>query len=85
MERVPTDLGFQEKIIHALTMIKMGSAEEIASQIVELEGITSEEGVAEVVIAVREGAEKLAEAGDLEVVRNKHASKRYVLKKTPAA
>lgn len=80
MEKVISDSKIRETIIHALRMIKTGSAEEIASQIVELQEISSEEGVAETIIAVREQAEKLVQEGKLEVVRSKHASKRYVLK-----
>ncbi|HEY1023871.1 MAG TPA: hypothetical protein VGE26_01800 [Sphingobacteriaceae bacterium] len=79
MDKILSDSGVQRKIIQALSIIKTGSADEIASHIVELEAITSEEGVAETVIAVREQAEKLADEGKLEIIRSKHAAKRYVL------
>ncbi len=65
------------QILEVLRLQSMGTAEEIAFTIAEIQGISTEEGNAEMILAVREQAEKLVEEGKLEEVRSKHASKRY--------
>jgi hypothetical protein len=68
-----------EQIFEVLRLQSMGTAEEIAFTMAEIQGISTEEANAEMILAVREQAEKLVEEGKLEEVRSKHASKRYQL------
>lgn len=68
-----------EKILYTLSLMHKGSAEEIAAEIAELQGIASEEGVAEINLAVEKEIEKLVEGGTLEVVKEHRQKKRYAL------
>ena len=68
-----------EQIFEVLRLQSMGTAEEIAFTIAEIQGISTEEANAEMILAVKEHAEKLVEEGKLEEVRSRHSSKRYQL------
>ena len=68
-----------EKIVYTLSLMHKGSAEEIAAEIAELQGIASEEGIAEINIAVEKEVEKLQEGGTLEVVKEHRQKKRFAL------
>lgn len=72
-----TDDQLTDRILKVLELQETGTAEEIAFTIAELQGISSEEGNAEIIQAVKEQVEKLTEAGKLEEVRSRHAAKRY--------
>ncbi|HEY0899140.1 MAG TPA: hypothetical protein VGD90_07385 [Sphingobacteriaceae bacterium] len=72
-----TDDQLTDRILKVLELQETGTAEEIAFTISELQGISSEEGNAEIIQAVKEQVEKLTEAGKLEEVRSRHAAKRY--------
>jgi hypothetical protein len=74
----------EEQIYEILRLQAMGTAEEIAFTIAEIQGISTEEGNAEMIRAVKEKAEKLVESGKLAEVRSRHASKRYQLPEQPA-
>lgn len=80
MERVELDEErLNSQIFDVLKAQNLGTAEEIAFRIAEMSGIATEEGNAEMILAVKEKVERLADEGKLEVVRSKHASKRYKL------
>lgn len=72
-----TDDQLTERILRVLEIQDAGTAEEIAFTIAELQGISSEEGNAEIIQAVKEQVERLTGTGKLEEVRSRHAAKRY--------
>ena len=69
----------REKILYTLSLLHKGSAEEIASEIAELQGLASEEGVAEMNVAVEKEIEKLLDESKVEVVKEHRQKKRYAL------
>ena len=69
----------EERIMNVLKLQRAGTAEEIAFTIAELQGIATEEGVAETVVAVKEQVKRLTMDARLEEIRSKHSSKRYKL------
>jgi hypothetical protein len=71
--------SLHEKIMFTLSVMHKGSAEEIAAAIVELQGIASEEGVAETTQAVEAELQQLLNAGSVEVVKERREKKRYSL------
>lgn len=69
----------RDKIVFTLSLMHKGSAEELASEIAELQGIASEEGMAEINVAVEAEMEKLLDEGKVEVVKEHRQKNRYVL------
>ncbi len=69
----------RDKILFTLSLMHKGSAEELASEIAELQGTASEEGVAEINLAVEKELDKLLEEGGGEVVKEHRQKKRYAL------
>ena len=57
--------SWPSKIAYALQFVKKGTPEEVASEIVELEGTASQEGVAELTVTVSEFLEKLRKVGKI--------------------
>ena len=80
MENINTQPApLQQMILHALGLMKKGSADEIAMEIMEEKGITSEDEVAELVIETKEELEKLFEAGHVKKIKPHREKTRYVL------
>ena len=69
----------RDKIFFALSVMHKGSAEELASEIAELQGLASEEGVAEMNVAVEAEIAKLLEEEKVEVVKEHRQKKRYTI------
>ena len=69
----------QEMILHALGIMKKGSADEIAMEIMEEKGISTEEEVAELIIETKEELEKLLESGVVKKIKPHREKTRYVL------
>ena len=69
----------RDKLFFTLSVMHKGSAEELASEIAELQGIASEEGIAEMNVAVVAEMDKLLEEGKVEVVKEHRQKNRYVL------
>ena len=69
----------RDKIFFTLSVMHKGSIEEVASEIAELQGIASEEGIAEINTAVEAEVEKLLEESKIEVVKEHRQKKRYAL------
>ena len=80
-EQFNENLSISEKILYTLSLMHKGSTEEIAAEIAELQGIASEEGIAEMNEAVANEAEKLLDEGQLELVKEYRQKKRYSLVK----
>ena len=73
-------LSFEQQLLYALSKLKKGSAGEIASQLMELEAISTEEGVADLTIHTEKELEKLLANGHVDVVKERHEKKRYRIK-----
>jgi hypothetical protein len=73
-------LPFREQILYVLSVLKKGAASEVAMELMELKGISSEEGVADLTVETGHELEKMFEAGSVEVVKEKREKKRYALK-----
>ena len=71
--------SIRDKILYTLSVMHKGSAEEIATEIVELQGIASEEGVADTTQDVEMELAKLRDEGRVEVVKEHRQKKRYAL------
>ena len=71
---------FREHVLHVLSVLKKGSAGEVAMELMELKGVSSEEGVAELTIETEQELDKLCEMGTVEVVKEHREKNRYTLK-----
>lgn len=71
--------SFREQVLYVLSVLKKGSAGEVAMELMELKGISSEEGVAELTIETEQELEKLCNDGLAEVIREKREKKRFAL------
>lgn len=70
---------FREKVLFVLSLMHKGSASEVANEIAELDGISTEEEMAELVMETEQELEKLLEQGAVEVVKEHRQKKRFVL------
>ena len=70
---VPTqfseDASFREQVLYVLSVLHKGSAGEVATELMELKGVSTEEGVAELTIDTARELEKLCEEGKVEIIR----------------
>ena len=71
---------FSEQVLYVLSVIKKASATELAIELMELKGISSEDGVAELAILTEEELESLLHSGIVEIIREKREKNRYVIK-----
>lgn len=72
-------LPLREQILYVLSVLKKGAASEVAMELMELKGVSSEEGVAELTIETEQELEKLCASGLVEVVKEKRQKNRYTL------
>ena len=73
-------LTLREQILYVLSVLKKGAASEVAMELIEFKGISSEEGVADLTIETEQELEKLCEQGIVVIVREKREKNRYALK-----
>jgi hypothetical protein len=73
-------LSFEQQLLYALSKLKKGSAGEIAIELMELQGVSTEEGVADLTIHTEKQLEKLCTDGQVEIVRENHEKKRYKIR-----
>jgi hypothetical protein len=73
-------LSLSEKISYVLSLLRKATTDEIAMEIMELEGISSEEGVADLTIEVHETLQKLHEDGAVAFVTEHDKKVKYFLK-----
>ena len=71
---------FSEQVLYVLSVIKKGSATEVAIELMELKGISSEDGVAELTIQTEKELESLLHSGIVKIIREKREKNRYVIK-----
>jgi putative protein kinase ArgK-like GTPase of G3E family len=73
--------SLKEKVLYLLSMMQKASADEIAMEIMELQGIASEEGVAALIIDIEEELQRMTEEGIVTTVKEHRQKKRYSLAK----
>lgn len=73
-------LPLREQILYILSVLKKGAASEVAIELMELKGISSEEGVADLTIETEQELEKLYGEDIVVIVREKREKNRYALK-----
>ena len=72
----PYGSSLEEKVIAVLKLFKEPTIEEITAELIELQGIASEEGVAECSVSVEEVLNSLVAAGKVQV-SEANKTKRY--------
>lgn len=72
-------LSLREKILYVLSVLKKESVGELSVEITELDGISSEEGVAEITIEIEKELNKLCDEGVVSKLREHRQRVRYVL------
>lgn len=83
MESIPQHFteaaSLKEKVLFVLSVLQKASADEVAMEIMELQGIASEEGVAALTIDVEDELANMAEQGTVIVVKEHRQKKRFSL------
>ena len=77
-----TNLSLGEKVVYALSLLKKATVDEVATEIVELDGIATEEGVADITIEIQEQLNKLHDDGEVKMVTEQDKKTRYSLNKS---
>jgi hypothetical protein len=75
-----TTLSFEEQVLYVLSHLRRGSLSEIAIELMELQGVSTEEAVADLTIYTEKQLEKLCADGQVEIVKERHEKKRYRIK-----
>ena len=78
-EHFSDELSFEEQLLYVLSVLKKGSANEIAIELMELKGISSEEGVSDLAVHTERELERLQMEKKVNVLRERHEKKRYVI------
>lgn len=78
-QHFPETASLREKVLYMLSVLHKASADEVAMEIMELQGIASEESVAALTIDVDEEIQRLCDEGALVTVKEHRQKKRYSL------
>lgn len=73
-------LSFEQQLLYVLSQMKKGSAGEIAAELMELQGVSSEDGVADLTVQTEKELDKLCAKEKVNVVKERHQKKRYQLR-----
>lgn len=73
--------SLKDKVLDVLALLKKATLDEVASEIIELQGIATEEGVADITIEIQEQLNKLHNDGEITMVTEHDKQTRYSLKK----
>lgn len=73
------NLSMPDKVKHVLSILKKGSPDEVAMEIMERQGVASENGVEELTVETTELLEKFCEEGVVVKVREPRQKVRYKL------
>jgi hypothetical protein len=73
-------LSLDEKVLYVLSLLKRATADEVAMEIMELQGTTTEEGVAELTISTAESLHHLQQQGLLTMETGSDKQIRFWLK-----
>ena len=84
MISIPSDYAaacsLKDKILYTLSLLHKASAEEVAMEIAELQGIASEDGLSDLVADTKEEMEKLMVDGVVVRIKEHRQKLRYALK-----
>lgn len=69
----------RDKILYLLSVMQKGAASELAMEVAEMEGISSEEGVADVTISIEQELHKVCDEGVVEKIKEHRQKVRYVI------
>ena len=69
----------ESKILYILNIMKKAAAPELAMEIAELDGVSSEEGLADLTISIEKELEKMCDDGVLEIIKEQRQKRRYAL------
>lgn len=72
-------VSLRDKILYVLSVMHKGSAGEIAMEIIELQGIASEEGVGDMTVDTESELDKMCEEGLVAPLKEHRQKKRYVV------
>lgn len=78
-EHFTKQLSLKEQILFVLSILKKATADEVAMELMELKGIATEEGVANLTIEVKNELKKMQEAHLLKQVTETDKQVRYVV------
>ena len=73
------DLSLNEKVLYVLSLLKKATADEVAMEIMELQGTATEEGVAELTIATTQALGHLQQQGLLKMETTSDKQTRFWL------
>lgn len=74
-----SDDSLQQKIVYVLSVMQKASADEVAMEITEMQGISSEDGVGDITMDIEKELEKLCEEGTVEKIKEHRQKIRYTL------
>jgi hypothetical protein len=72
-------LSFEEQILYVLSIIKKGSANEIAIELIELKAVAAEEEVADITMHTERSLEKLLKENKVKLLKENHERKRFII------
>lgn len=78
-EHFSDDLSLRDRILFVLTKLQKGSADEVAMEIMELQGISTEDGVADLTEETKQELIKLNNEGVIKKVKDHRQKSRYSL------
>lgn len=74
-----TITSLRDKILFVFTKLEKASADEVAMEIMELDGISSEDGVSEITLEVNNEIKQLCEEGVIHKIKEHRQKVRYTL------
>ena len=78
-EQFSDDLSFRDRILFVLTKLHKASADEVAMEIMELQGISTEDGVSDLTYETKQELVKLFHEGIVNKVKDHRQKSRYSL------
>ena len=81
VEKYNLSKSLRDKIVYVLSVMEKASPQEVASEIMELEGISTEDGVEDVSIDIESEIDKLCDEGIVIKIKEHRQKRRYALNK----
>jgi hypothetical protein len=78
-----SSMPMKEKILYVLSTIEKGSTSEIAAEIIELDGICTEDGVAEITVEIETEINKLWQENVINKLKEHRQKVRYAVNTNP--
>ena len=67
--------SLKEKILFVLSKLQKASADEVAMEVMELDGISTEDGVGDITKDINDELHKMLEEGEVEKIKKDHREK----------